>query len=151
MVRKLSIALGAMLALTGCQAQTPQAGSVVTTTQAAPQGALAKLQALTLADLQSAIAIANGAQPPDTEAVQCYGFLATNLEAIKVGSAPASPIGAISVFEIGHLAVGVARNGLSPGLQSGLEMACGPLALNTLGGINWLLGHLGVSAVDLAK
>lgn len=130
------------LVLAGCQQPSSVPGS-------SPSTPLAQLNALTAADLQSAAAIALAANPPDNEGAQCYAWLATNLTNIQAqfGLADVSKAsGVVGGFEVARLGVNSLKAGLNPALQASFEVACGPLALNTVGGINWLLARLGVTA-----
>lgn len=111
---------------------------------------LKSLATLTESDLKAAIAIAQAANPPDTEAVMCFTFLDTNLATLQSASTPAVA-GAISAFEIAHLGVNSAGNFLSPAQKVGLEQACGPYALSVQGGVLALGNLMGVSVLALPK
>jgi len=104
-----------------------------------------QVKTITQADLTSAIAIAQAATPPDTEGVMCFTFLSANLNTL-LPSNPPTPAGLVSDFELGH--VGLATlNGLNPIGNKPLEIACGPYALNVIGGLQGLLAQFGHGAV----
>jgi hypothetical protein len=112
-------------------------------TASASVGPVTRLEDLTAADLKAAIVIARAAVPPDEEAIVCFTFLDTNLAALTVPPPPVA--GAVSAFELAHVGVNAAL-GFSPIGNVALEQACGPYALNVMGGIAALLGRFGINA-----
>ena len=114
------------------------------------QNPLKSLATLTEGDLKAAIAIAQAANPPDTEAVACFTFLDSNFATLQSASTPAVA-GAISAFEVARLGVNSAGNFLSPLQKIGLEQACGPYALSVQGGVLALGNLMGVSVLAVPK
>ena len=114
-------------------------------TAAAPPSvtSLPPIAQITSADLQAALNIATVSG--DIEGVACFGFLQANLASL---SAPTPPVvGAISAFELAHIAV----NTVTGGQNTALEQACGAYSLNIIGGINGLLAQFGVGASVVVK
>jgi hypothetical protein len=119
--------LAALLA--GCTLPPPGQQQPIT-----PQQLVNLIAQITQQDLETTIQIANSVTPPDVESIQC----ATFLEGFVPGLAGTQhtfipPTGVASTFETLRLGWIEANSGvgLTPAQNQALEMACGPLALNT--------------------
>lgn len=124
-VLPLLLACGLALGLSACGAQ-PIPGATTTAATAAPTATLA---AITQADLKQAIAEANGATPPDSEAATCFTWIDANLTTLQGQVAGvAAPVGVFSAFETANLALGNVGTALAPTNRTAAEIACAPLA-----------------------
>lgn len=101
----------------------------LTTTQAESNPAQV-LQQFTLADLQAALADAQGQNPPDTLAANCYTQLITLIQTPAVSPLPAAP-GAFALFQKARdLKNIVASIQANQGAMQMLQIACAPLVLD---------------------
>lgn len=115
-----------LLLLAGC------VGNPLPTTDAQLVAALTKIEQT---DLTTAIQIAQSVTPPDVEAIQC----SEGLELLIPQLLPPphqfiQPTGIASTFEtlrIGWMEANSGTDLMTPAMHQQLEMACGPLALNT--------------------
>jgi hypothetical protein len=129
----IGFSLGALLALclSGCGTVSP----VLQRTQADIDQALNDLADVAVADLQGALADAQGKQ--DIEAAQCYGGLIPIVQALQAakqagGGTIVMPKGAFMVFQgtrdIVRGALGVTTvGGVGPSLLARINIACTPL------------------------
>ena len=119
---KRLFALGLAFALMGCAGQLSVPGTPST------QSSLQQLATFTVADLQSAEAIANSATPPDQIGAMCYGGLITFVNSLQQpNQPPQTVVGAFTIFEKGRIGI----NAINSGIPQYLKIDCGPLVIDT--------------------
>lgn len=149
----------ALFALAGCAGQTVTTTTPATATSPAvtttTTTAMPSLASITQNDLAQAIAEAQAATPPDTEAVMCYTYLRDNLALLngQIGATQA-PVGVVSAFETARLAVNNINGALSPAAKTAFQIACAPLGqsirdagLTLASQVTALVGALGMAGV----
>jgi hypothetical protein len=111
-------------------AATPASSARVSQAQA-QTNPVAVLQTFTLADLQAALADAQGQNPPDTVAATCYQALIALVSNPAANPLPASP-GAFQLFQKARDLKNLIAAMQSPnGPLTGLNIACAPLILDS--------------------
>lgn len=137
----------------GAGAPQPKPAAVLTKSQA-QANPLAVVQGFTVADLQAALVDANGQNPPDQAAANCYSALIPLVQSGVANPFPAG-LGAFQLLQKARDAKAALANLQSPsGPLTAINIACAPLVLdaqNTLiqlgivGGVVAATGGAGIT------
>jgi hypothetical protein len=130
-MRKLLLGTACAIALAGCQS------APVTTPATATTSPLQQLATFTVADLTAAQVDALAQTPPDADAAQCYGFLASLIPTIQIPGTTGT-VGAFVAFQKARDLVNSAA-GANPILKQ-INSKCAAVVNDT----NFTLAKLGL-------